>query len=122
MATRLAALGQLRWIDLRDVVEWLRSASTRLRRQAWRGGDPARSLRLLPAHEKALLRRFVLEDTTRLHVSSLPGAAIGLELADLVSISREPAPAPTGALFVLCISPETLERLRRDPEALDEHL
>jgi hypothetical protein len=117
MTTRLAVLGQLRRIDLRDAADRLWDASTRLLWRVWRREDPARSLRLLPAHEKALLRRFVLEDTTRLDVSSLPGAAIGLELADLVSISREPA--ASGAVFVLGISPETLERLRRDPTVIE---
>ena len=100
-----------------DLPAWLWDASADLVRRSWRGGDrPVKALAALSPPAKALLRRFLERDTRTLREASVSGVAIGLELADVISIAREPAPAAGGAAFELAINPWAWEQLRRHPE------
>lgn len=121
MTNRLAVMDHFRRNEVRGLTDWFRDALSSLLR--WRrgtGGGQYRALTVLSPPAKALLRRYLEQDTKSLRVPTLAGAAMGLELSDVISISREPEPSVSGDGFVLFINPWAWEHLRRNPQLLAE--
>lgn len=117
MVNHLAVLELVKRFDVWDLPGWLADGWGALRRRR-REGRTMGALAALPPPAKALLRQFLERETRTLHVASVAGAAIGLELADVISISREPELAATSSAFLLRINPGAWEQLRRHPELL----
>ncbi len=114
-----AVLDLVRRIDVRKIPAWLWGASKPLLSASWRRGDrPFKALSALSPPAKALLRRYLEEDTRTLRVPKVPSVAIGLELADIVAIYRAPELAGTGDAFVLPINAWAWDHLHRHPELL----
>lgn len=123
MTTRRVGLDLIRRSDVWKITAWLWGELAPLfRPRGWRDDRPIKALRALSPPAKVLLRRYLEEDTKTLRVPTVPSAAIGLELADIVAIYRAPELAGTGDAFVLPINGWALEHLRRHPELLAAEL
>lgn len=82
----------------------------------WGRGDvPTRVLRWLSPQAKALLRQALQSQEGTLHALTVPGSAIGLELADVISIFRD-----RNGTYGLAVNAWAAEHLRRHPELLAE--
>jgi hypothetical protein len=117
MTNRSAVLDLVRRLDLRGASIRLRDAATLLLRWRLRPVElSSRAFDALSPSEKALLRQLLEQETRTLVVPRVTGAAIGLELGDVISISREPGVAPANGPFVLAVNGWAREQLRRHPE------
>ena len=106
-------------IDL-GVKAWDASLSGLLRRlhgvlsRPWGRGDvPPGALQWLSPQAKALLRQTMQSKDGTLHSATVPGSAIGLELADVIAISRDGSGS-----YGLVVNAWAAEHLRRHPELL----
>jgi hypothetical protein len=122
MTTRHVVHRLVRRIDVWKFPARLWVAFAPIRAKWWRDDRPLKALSLLSPPAKALLRRYLKEDTKTLRVLTVPSAAIGLELADIVAIYRAPELSGTGDAFVLPINGWAWDHLRRHPELLDSEL
>lgn len=117
MTNRIAVLDHVRRLDLRGASIRLRDASTALVRWSLRRFERrSRAFDALSPSSKALLLQLLARETRTLVVPRVTGAAIGLELADVVSIYREQGSAAAEGPFVLAINGWAWEQLRRHPE------
>jgi hypothetical protein len=112
-----AALDVLRGTTVARIAAWAWRVPGVLARRSERDDRSVRALSALSPGEKALLRRFLEGDTRTIHVSH-PAAAFGLELAEIVTIHRDPARARSGEPFGLVLHAWALDHLRRHPELL----
>lgn len=117
MASRFAALDLFRRIDITKVAGWLRRTSSTLVLGSRWGDRRLAALTMLSPHEKALLQEFLERNTRTIYVPTSDGA-FGLELAEILSIHREPERAANGTAFALGIHAWAWEHLRRHPELL----
>ena len=95
---------------LAGTLRWLYAAVSR----PWGRGDATpRALLWLSPQAKALLRQTLQSEEGMLHAATVPGSAIGLELADVIAISRE-----GNGTFGMAVNAWAAEHLRRHPELL----
>jgi hypothetical protein len=117
MTNRSAVLDLVHRLDLRGASIRLREASTALVRWCLRRFErPSHAFDALSPSAKALLLQLLARETRTLVVPRVTGAAIGLELADVISIYREHGSAAAGGPFVLAVNGWAREELRRHPE------
>jgi hypothetical protein len=120
MTHRHAVLDSGRRLEARELpARFLDACAAFLRRGRWGAARPPRALTSLSPSARALLRRILERDERTLRVPAVSSAAIGLELADIVSISRLAEPAAPGVAFALTVNPWALAALRRHPELLE---
>ena len=114
---RLAALDVLRGTAVAKIAGWAWRAPGLLARRNERDDRSVRALSVLSCGEKALLRRFLEGNTRTIHVAH-PAAAFGIELAEIVTIHRDPRREASGEPFGLVLHAWALDHLTRHPELL----
>jgi hypothetical protein len=114
-----AARDVVRGTGIAWLARWLGRVSEAIARGNPWGNRRSKALAMLSSSEKALIRRFLVGNTRTIHVS-YPSGAFGLELAEIVSIYRDPERAESAEPFGLVIHAWAWDHLVRYPELIGD--